>query len=76
MRKIAEELAEECVPIDDNLKKLTEFIDSEYFMTLSAPAQKLLIAQSTIMGTYINVLAARIALFNAEHAESTSGDII
>ncbi len=75
MRKIAEELAKECVPIDENLTKLTEFMDSEYFMTLSAPSQKLLVAQSTAMATYINILVARIALFNAEHTEDTVGEM-
>ena len=61
MRNIAEELADECVPIDDNLVKLTNFIDSKQFMKLSAPAQKLLEAQTLAMGTSINILVARIA---------------
>ena len=66
MRNIQEELAKECVPIDDNLIKLTSFIDSKAFIGLSAPAQKLLEAQATAMAVYINILIARIALLNSE----------
>ena len=65
-RNIQEELAQECVPIDDNLIKLTRFIDSAAFTALSVPAQKLLEAQATVMASYINILVARIAQINSE----------
>ena len=65
-RDIQMELAEEYIPIEEKLTKLTEFIGGDVFIELSAPTQKLLIAQSTAMGSYINILIARIALLNYE----------
>lgn len=55
-------LIDEKAQLDEKIKKLNDFFDSETFKTLPAEQQRLLNIQYMVMGTYSHILFERITL--------------
>ena len=58
VQRMADELGE----LEERLAKLVSFTDTDMFKSLSETEQSLLLAQSTAMATYSNILNLRIKL--------------
>ena len=67
-RDIVAELTAENEELYKKLSKLIDFINSDIFSRVSDISEKLLIAQSTAMATYSNILVARIELYENENS--------
>ena len=62
MRDLVKELTIERDELSSKLEKLTEFLDGDIYNTLTESYQCALVTQSTIMGSYVNILNTRIKL--------------